>query len=154
MDIFYDDFFFRYPVNEIINGSVYAGKDRHFGEVVAFYLSLLLDFKNVPVATIRRLDVKELLLVSDRALLETFISKSKQLMVFNFQFIRIVIYFYSSDNYTCFYGVCTYCSPSELLCTDSNVLEGSAIIFVSSEYKLKLNRNPWCRTYKCDTLAK
>ena len=90
MNLFYRIFYFiRYPSHEIINGSVYSGKDRHFGEVVAFYLSILLDFKKVPVAAIRKLNVKELLLVSDRALLETFISKSEPLKIFyDDEFIR------------------------------------------------------------------
>lgn len=65
----------RYSPHQIIYGSVYSGKDRHYGEVVAFYLSVVMNFSRVPVAAIRKLDIKELLLVSDRALLETFITK-------------------------------------------------------------------------------
>lgn len=50
----------RYPESEIIDGNVYAGKDRYNGEIVAFYLSLILGFPRVPIVVKRILDSTEL----------------------------------------------------------------------------------------------
>ncbi|XKL67432.1 hypothetical protein PGB90_002923 [Kerria lacca] len=119
---------------DIINGPVYAGKDRHFGEVVAFFISVLMDLPRVPPAAIRIFNLhKEIISVADKKLLSTFITK---------------------NNNICFYGVCLYCNPSDLLCTDSKILEGSIIYYLSSKLTLKIMRHPWGRTYKCSTLAR
>lgn len=50
----------RYLESEVIDGLVYAGKDRYNGEIVAFYISLILGFPRVPIVVKRILDSKEL----------------------------------------------------------------------------------------------
>lgn len=51
----------RYLETEIIDGKlVYAGKDRYNGEIVAFYISLILGFPRVPIAVKRILDSTEI----------------------------------------------------------------------------------------------
>jgi len=39
---------------------VYAGKDRYNGEIIAFYISLILGFPRVPIVVKRTLDSTEL----------------------------------------------------------------------------------------------
>jgi len=44
----------------IVNASaVYGGKDRHFGEIAAFYLNLLLGYFSSPVVVGRTLDLRK-----------------------------------------------------------------------------------------------
>lgn len=50
----------RYLESDIIEGSVYAGKDRYNGEIIAFYISLILGFPRVPIVVKRILDASEL----------------------------------------------------------------------------------------------
>jgi len=50
----------RYLESEVIEGSVYAGKDRYNGEIIAFYISLILGFPRVPIVVKRILDSTEL----------------------------------------------------------------------------------------------
>lgn len=52
--------FFRYLESEIINGIVYDGKDRYNGEIVSFYISLILGFPRAPIAVKRILDSTEI----------------------------------------------------------------------------------------------
>ncbi|XP_015378507.1 PREDICTED: glycosaminoglycan xylosylkinase-like, partial [Diuraphis noxia] len=49
-----------YLESEVIEGSVYAGKDRYNGEIIAFYISLILGFPRVPIVVKRILDSTEL----------------------------------------------------------------------------------------------
>lgn len=53
-------FFIRYSESEIIYGDVYAGKDRYNGEIIAFYISLILGFPRVPIVVKRILDSTEI----------------------------------------------------------------------------------------------
>lgn len=53
-------FYLRYPESEIIYGDVYAGKDRYNGEIMAFYISLILGFPRVPIVVKRILDSTEI----------------------------------------------------------------------------------------------
>lgn len=52
--------FYRYLESDVIEGSVYAGKDRYNGEIVAFYISLILGLPRVPIVVKRILDSIEL----------------------------------------------------------------------------------------------
>ncbi len=57
-------------------------------------------------------------------------------------------------NKTCFYGVCPYCSPNDLLCTHSKYLETTLVYYLSSKFELKVAKHPWRRTYRCNVLAR
>jgi len=112
-----------------IAGPVYSGADRHNGEIVAFYLSLLLDLRRTPVAVGRRVNLN--LEIYDKAnpdLKKTFYKKSK--------------------NKLCFYGVCKYCTPELSVCSDNDLLEGALVLWLPDNVKLRIYRSPWQRTYK------
>lgn len=49
-----------YPRNEIIEGPVYAGKDRHNAEIYAFYMAAVLDLRWTPIAVGRKINMKHL----------------------------------------------------------------------------------------------
>ncbi|XP_054272069.1 glycosaminoglycan xylosylkinase [Macrosteles quadrilineatus] len=117
-----------YKRTEVIAGSVYAGKDRHNGEVAAFHLSWLLGLRRAPLTVGRRIDLRqEVMPVATNELLKTFDQE---------------------DNNTCFYGVCHYCGPHDPVCASGQVLEGSLILWLPEEFPLKKFRHPWQRTYK------
>lgn len=62
--------------DEIIEGEVYAGADRHNGEIAAFHLSRLLGLPTVPLAVGRRVSLKKQILpVASRRLSETFLKR-------------------------------------------------------------------------------
>ncbi|CAG2108582.1 unnamed protein product, partial [Medioppia subpectinata] len=110
---------------------VYSGFDRHNGEIIAFHLARLLDFRVVPIVVARRLDVAQLKAIASAALSATF-----------------------SPNGTCFYGECHYCSPFATVCADSDGrVEGSLHLLLPSKYKLQRVRNPWQRTYRAGVRA-
>lgn len=48
-----------YEKDAIIDGPVYAGKDRHYSEIVGFYLGALLNMRWTPVAVGRRINLKD-----------------------------------------------------------------------------------------------
>ncbi|KAL5011501.1 hypothetical protein ScPMuIL_010052 [Solemya velum] len=50
------------------------------------------------------------------------------------------------DNNTCFYGVCHYCNTP--VCGNGTILEGTIILWLPEDKKLKLHYHPWRRTYK------
>jgi len=113
---------------------VYSGGDRHNGEILAFYLSLLLGLRRTPVVVGRRVNVSsEIWDKADPDLSETFYKTSR--------------------NETCFYGVCKYCTPDSSVCSQNGLLEGALILWLPSNMKLKNFRNPWQRTYKSNKKA-
>ncbi len=71
----------RYNRSTIIEGVVYSGGDRHNGEIVAFYLSLLLGMRRTPVAVGRRINVTDILNKADNDLAATFFKNSKQKII-------------------------------------------------------------------------
>ncbi|KAG8259573.1 Glycosaminoglycan xylosylkinase [Homalodisca vitripennis] len=118
----------RYKRTEVVSGDVYAGKDRHNGEVAAFHLSWLLGLRRVPLTVGRRLNLRqEIMPVGSSNLLKTF---------------------HQEGNNTCFYGVCYYCSPQDPVCASQDILEGALILWLPQDYTLKKFRHPWQRTYK------
>ena len=124
----------RYKRDEIISGEAYAGADRHNGEIVAFYLSRLLNMPFVPIVTSRIVHVdNEIKKVASPSLLTTFLTK---------------------NNRSCFYGECYYCNEYDPVCSDENgFLEGAIVMFLPLHYQLEKLRNPWQRTYKNGVLA-
>uniref|UniRef100_A0A1B6DK39 FAM20 C-terminal domain-containing protein n=1 Tax=Clastoptera arizonana TaxID=38151 RepID=A0A1B6DK39_9HEMI len=123
-----------YKKDEAIVGEVFAGKDRHNGEVAAFYLSLLLGLHRAPLTVGRKVNLrKEIMSVSTTGLLQTF---------------------YQEGNDTCFYGVCYYCKPQDAVCATQDIIEGALILWLPEHLPLKKFRHPWQRTYIPDVPAR
>ncbi|KAG5345218.1 XYLK xylosylkinase, partial [Acromyrmex charruanus] len=122
-----------YARDTILHGPVYHGKDRHNAEVVAFHLSSLLALRRVPLAVIRKLDLKE--------------------EIGNHATPALYATMYQEGNNTCLYGVCHYCSPADPVCGTGDVLEGTLIFWLPRYLRLVKHRHPWQRTYKRNKLA-
>lgn len=123
-----------YKRDEIISGEVFAGKDRHNGEVAAFHISTLLGLRRVPLTVGRKINLRrEVLPVATTELAQTF---------------------YQEGNNTCFYGICFYCSAHDPVCAKQDIMEGALILWLPDHFVLKKFRHPWQRTYKKDTLAR
>lgn len=45
----------RYQLQEVINGNIYAGFDRHNSEVFAYYLAMVMNFTWIAPSAIRRI---------------------------------------------------------------------------------------------------
>nr|CAH7761905.1 unnamed protein product [Callosobruchus chinensis] len=116
-----------YEKGRIIEGPVYAGKDRYGSEIVGFYLSAILNKPLCPISVGRTIALEqEVLPVATKRLLETtFMSKNK----------------------TCIYGKCFFCKKEDPICSDKNSYLNGAVIF-NIKGHLVSNRSPWQRTYK------
>lgn len=122
-----------YERNQVIQGSPYAGADRHNGEIAAFHLSRLLAIRRTPITVGTKVNLdKGILPVATQALAQTFFRRG---------------------NKTCFYGQCHYCSPKNAVCAEGSEMEGALILWLPRHYSLKQHRNPWQRTYRKGTLA-
>ncbi|XP_018577764.1 glycosaminoglycan xylosylkinase homolog [Anoplophora glabripennis] len=116
-----------YEKERIIEGPVYAGKDRYSSEIVGFYLSVIFKKPLTPMSVARQLHLKrEIIPVATQRLSDTIFAK---------------------DNRTCFYGKCYFCKKEDAVCSDENSILNGAVIF---NFKAPLNnyRSPWQRTYK------
>ncbi|XP_067660798.1 glycosaminoglycan xylosylkinase-like [Haliotis asinina] len=124
-----------YARHDIINGTPYAGRDRHNAEIAAFHLGRVLQFRRTPLAVGRRVNLKtEILPVATPELKATFFTRG--------------------DN-TCFYGKCLYCKgPDDGVCAKGQILEGTIVMWLPSEWTLKTVRHPWSRTYTKKRIAK
>jgi glycosaminoglycan xylosylkinase len=68
-----------YSRNQIIDGEVYAGKDRHNSEILAFYLGAVLNFRSTTLVVGRSINIRDVYAIADKELRETIISKGKNL---------------------------------------------------------------------------
>lgn len=116
-----------YNKERIIEGPVYAGKDRYGSEIVAFYLSVLLDKPLTPLSIERTISLKyDVLPVASKRLLNTSFEKNDR---------------------TCIYGKCFYCKKEDPICENENNLLTGAVIF-NIKKTFSNYRSPWQRTYK------
>lgn len=119
---------------DYITDGIYAGADRHNGEIIAFHLARILQLPYVPIAASRIIDVAtEAKAVATPALLKTFVTNPVD------------------DNQTvdCFYGECYYCNEYNQMCPEADgKLEGAIILMLPLHYQLQKLRHPWQRTYK------
>ncbi|XP_055896257.1 glycosaminoglycan xylosylkinase-like [Biomphalaria glabrata] len=124
-----------YPRDYVVTGTPYSGRDRHNGEIAAFYLGSLLGLRRIPLVIGRRIHFeKEILPVSTSRLITTFFEK---------------------DGESCFYGRCRYCmGPEDGVCTTNGVIEGTIVLWMPSQFKLTLHKHPWSRTYREGVQAK
>jgi len=70
-----------YTRNQVIEGEVYAGKDRHNSEILAFYLGAVLNFRSTGLVVGRSINIRDVLKLADKELRETIISKGKHLII-------------------------------------------------------------------------
>uniref|UniRef100_A0A0K8UFU9 Glycosaminoglycan xylosylkinase n=4 Tax=Bactrocera latifrons TaxID=174628 RepID=A0A0K8UFU9_BACLA len=126
-----------YERDAVIEGAVYAGKDRHTAEVYAFYLGAVLDFRWTPIVVGRVVNLKT-------DIYDKGDSELKNSMTIT-----------ETENGTeqyCLFGKCHYCNEEETVCGDEqNNIEGVLIYIVSGS--LAKRRSPWQRTYKEDKRA-
>ncbi|XP_038046244.1 glycosaminoglycan xylosylkinase-like isoform X2 [Patiria miniata] len=119
----------RYTRDHVIDGTPYAGYDRHTGEIAAFHLDRVLGFHRAPIVVGRRINLRtEIKPVASQSLLNTFLNRGNQ---------------------TCFYGKCYYCKPEEPACADEHdMMEGSLTLWLPRDKKLKKWHHLWSRTYR------
>ncbi|KAF5283951.1 hypothetical protein FQA39_LY17192 [Lamprigera yunnana] len=121
-----------YPVNKILNGPVYGGKDRYGSEILSFYLSAILKRPLTAPSTERN------------------ISLSQDIMPVATQKLLTTIHDYKSIK--CVYGHCFYCKKEDSVCEDkNNKLTGAMILNINATFQS--NRSPWQRTYQKGKLA-
>lgn len=124
----------RYTRDEVIEGEVFAGADRHNGEISAFHLSRLLSLPTVPLTVGRRVSPrKHLLSVASRELAATFFKRR--------------------GGKVCFYGVCYYCHKNSSVCDNGGTLEGAVTLWLPPHLPLMHLPHPWARTYTRTKLA-
>ncbi|XP_068626707.1 glycosaminoglycan xylosylkinase homolog isoform X4 [Battus philenor] len=117
----------RYNLNDVINGDIYAGYDRHNSEVFAFYLAMVLNFKWIAPSVIRKIHIEKDILVKGTLGL-------KKTMIKN------------DSGSVCIYGKCFYCKRNETVCPDKNgEIEGAAILYLDKQFQV--HKSPWRRSY-------
>ncbi|EAA13435.2 AGAP001051-PA [Anopheles gambiae str. PEST] len=116
-----------YSRDEIMNGSVYSGKDRHNSEIVSFHLAAILNLRYTPIVAGRRISLRDSIKYADAELQQT---------------MPVV------NNLQCVYGVCHFCKSDEIVCDDqqNGTLEGAVLFTIPG--KIIKYRSPWQRTYK------
>ncbi|XP_050666699.1 glycosaminoglycan xylosylkinase homolog isoform X2 [Leptidea sinapis] len=69
----------RYDLSHTIQGSIYAGYDRHNSEVFAYYMAMILNFKWIPPSVIRKVHMdKDVLPVATNGLKSTILKKTNE----------------------------------------------------------------------------
>uniref|UniRef100_A0A182SZT7 Fam20C domain-containing protein n=1 Tax=Anopheles maculatus TaxID=74869 RepID=A0A182SZT7_9DIPT len=116
-----------YAREDIINGTVYSGKDRHNSEIMSFHLAAILNLRYTPIVAGRKISLRNNLQYADEVLRQT-------MPVIN--------------NQQCAYGFCHYCKSDETVCDDpaTGTLEGAVLLTIPG--KIVKYRSPWQRTYK------
>lgn len=80
---------YRYSREHIIEGSVYAGKDRHNGEIAAFHLSRILGLNRAPIVTGRTINLRtEILPVATFNLKRTFLYEGIIYFIYKYNYIH------------------------------------------------------------------
>ncbi|XP_078358088.1 glycosaminoglycan xylosylkinase-like [Oculina patagonica] len=117
----------RYPRDFIVEGTPYAGFDRHNGEIAAFHLDRILGFYRAPPVVGRNVNLEdEIEPIAEKRLLDTFFKK---------------------DGNTCFYGRCYYCKKKDAACANGTTMEGSVTLWLPQGWPLTKWASPWQRTY-------
>lgn len=117
----------RYPRDFIVEGTPYAGFDRHNGEIAAFHLDRILGFYRAPPVVGRKINLEdEIEPIGDKRLLDTFFKK---------------------DGNTCFYGQCYYCNKKDAACANGTIMEGSVTLWLPKGWNLGKWAHPWIRAY-------
>ncbi|XP_058064065.1 glycosaminoglycan xylosylkinase homolog isoform X1 [Anopheles bellator] len=121
-----------YRREEIINGTVYSGKDRHNSEIVSFHLAAILNLRFTPIVVGRRISLRDHVELADDELRRT---------------MPVI------ENRQCVFGTCHYCKRSEPVCDDVETgrLEGAVLHTIPG--KLVKYRSPWQRTYNSEVMA-
>ncbi|XP_055385248.1 glycosaminoglycan xylosylkinase homolog [Condylostylus longicornis] len=155
----------HYNRDDIIEGPIYSGKDRHNSEIYSFYLGAVLDLRWTPIAVGRRINLEEIYKVADSTLKKYFILNEIE----NGETSNT-----NNDNNNnnnendndnngdnddtkkninyCFYGTCHFCSEDEPVCGDeNNMLEGAILFMIPGN--IHKHKSPWQRTYKETTRA-
>lgn len=84
-----------YSRNHIIEGEVYAGKDRHNSEVLAFFLGAVLNLRWTSIVVGRSINVRDIFDVADKELQETIISKRegyKKIYLLQFNILNAIFF--------------------------------------------------------------
>uniref|UniRef100_A0A8D8MF04 Glycosaminoglycan xylosylkinase homolog n=1 Tax=Cacopsylla melanoneura TaxID=428564 RepID=A0A8D8MF04_9HEMI len=111
--------------------NIVDGKDRHYGEYIAFFLSLLLEMYTVPVVQLRSFTMHELLSTGSERFNGTLFEKDDQI---------------------CVKGKCMYCTEENALCcSESGVVQGAVIVYMEQTQIAKV-RNPYQRSYNSNKL--
>lgn len=118
----------RYPRDFIVEGTPYAGFDRHNGEIAAFHLDRILGFYRAPPVVGRKINLEdEIEPIGHKRLMDTFFKK---------------------DGNTCFYGQCYFCKKENAACANGTMMEGSVTLWLPEGWTLGKWAHPWIRTYR------
>lgn len=125
----------RYERDYVIEGKPYDGFDRHNGEIAAFHLDRVFNYRRSPITVGRIINLREEILpVASEKLKSTFSEENGNL---------------------CYFGYCYYCNAKDKACADGDEMEGSVTLWLPEEYsKFQKLRHPYQRTYIDGRLAK
>lgn len=130
-----------YKRDVVIDGPVYAGKDRHVAEVYAFYLGAVLDIRWTPIVVGRIVNLRDDIYNKGDSELQNTMTITENGNDTD-----------ENDVEYCLFGKCHYCNEDETVCGDEkNNIEGVLIYIIPGPLSRK--RSPWQRTYKDDKRA-
>lgn len=125
----------RYERDYVVEGKPYDGFDRHNGEIAAFHLDRVFNFRRSPITVGRIVNLREEILpVAGEKLNRTFSEENGNL---------------------CYFGYCYYCNAKDKACANGDLMEGSLTLWLPGEYsQFQKLRHPYQRTYVDGRLAK